>query len=865
MSALSFAHPEAFLLVPVLVFLGWWQPRLRLRRPMRVICLLLLTLVLAGPRLERPQQGLDLIVLVDRSDSAAEALGASLAEQERLLARSLGPEDTLRFIDFAADAQPRSPAEGGRYGGPTGQTRLALAVRAALLQRDPDRPTRLLVLTDGQSTEPLDGLAGLLRGAQVPLDYRLALLQPGADAQVRDLALPTRVRAREPFVVEGSLSGEPGSTAEYALLRDGQRAASGQITFNRQGRADLRLADRLGRSGAVAYTLRVFQSGDPRPGNNRLTRWVEARAAARVLLVTRYAADPLADALSQGDLPVELVSDPVTLNRGRLSGAGAVILHDVPFTALPGDFAEALPFYVREQGGGLLMVGGRQSFGIGGYARSEIGELLPVSMELKEDERKLAVALALVLDRSGSMGAQVGGSGAPQTKMDLANAGAINAIELLAGMDAVTVLAVDSEAHTIVPLSALAANRATVVRRTGGIQSMGGGIFVYTGLQAAWKELRKAQAGQRHIVLFSDAADSEEPGDYVQLIETITDAGGTVSVIGLGTENDVDAPLLEDIARLGKGRIYFTNDAARIPALFSQETVTIARSRFNDAPVAVTRSGGWSRVGAREPNWPAAVGGFNVCYPREGASVALLANDEDASPLVAVSQEGAGRTAAITFPLAGDKAGTVLGWDGYGGFARSLTRWLSRPDAPAGLALRTHLEGNRLQVTLFADTEEALGLAAEAPVLTLTQPGSDSVLRPAWEVERPGLLRASAKLDYGQPVFGVVRAGRTTLPFGPVSVGQDLEWRTDPLRLRALRQLSASSGGVERVRLPRIWEAPRRERPFHAEGALVVLLVSCIVVEALLTRLSMRMHKIRLPWRQSSLAARTSAYNIMRQ
>ena len=89
---------------------------------------------------------------------------------------------------------------------------------------------------------------------------------------------------------------------------------------------------------------------------------------------------------------------------GRLSGASAVILEDVPAHRVSRELLAALPFYVEEQGGGLWMVGGKFSFGSGGYFESPIDPLLPVSMELRQEHRKLAVALAVVLDRSGSMG-----------------------------------------------------------------------------------------------------------------------------------------------------------------------------------------------------------------------------------------------------------------------------------------------------------------------------------------------------------------------------------------------------------------------------------------------------------------------------
>ena len=103
----------------------------------------------------------------------------------------------------------------------------------------------------------------------------------------------------------------------------------------------------------------------------------------------------------------------------------------MPAFEIPGDFLAALDFFVNEQGGGLLMAGGKQSFGSGGYFESSIDQLLPVSMELKNEHRKLAVAMAIVMDRSGSMGASVDQGGKQLTKMQLANTGAAKAIELL--------------------------------------------------------------------------------------------------------------------------------------------------------------------------------------------------------------------------------------------------------------------------------------------------------------------------------------------------------------------------------------------------------------------------------------------------
>src|SRR5690606_19327971 len=117
-----------------------------------------------------------------------------------------------------------------------------------------------------------------------------------------------------------------------------------------------------------------------------------------------------------------------------LDGFAAVVLENVPADDLPAGALVALQRFVDDLGGGLLMTGGKASFGAGGYRRSPLEEVLPVSMEIREEQRRFALALAGALDRSGSMTAP---AGPDRTKMDLANLGTIAAGEMLGRNDEV--------------------------------------------------------------------------------------------------------------------------------------------------------------------------------------------------------------------------------------------------------------------------------------------------------------------------------------------------------------------------------------------------------------------------------------------
>src|SRR5205085_6680493 len=49
------------------------------------------------------------------------------------------------------------------------------------------------------------------------------------------------------------------------------------------------------------------------------------------------------------------------------------------------------------------LLGGENSFGLGGYFRTPIEEVLPVSLEVEKKQDQPSLALALVVDKSGSM------------------------------------------------------------------------------------------------------------------------------------------------------------------------------------------------------------------------------------------------------------------------------------------------------------------------------------------------------------------------------------------------------------------------------------------------------------------------------
>ncbi len=828
-----FQSPQWFFLIPAFAAVGWYWSGLKLWTPFRALALLLIVLILADPQVQQLKRGMDLWVLVDRSESSLDLVDQNFDEWRRLLQRAKPTkDDELHFVNFAGEVVEQAGGETLTFAGNPGYTRSRLALESATALLKPDRHARLLMFTDGYSTEPLGDMGDKLKEIGVPLDYRLVQPPEATDYRVVSVDIPTRKRLGEPFLVEITIRGNEDGEIPIQVSRNNLEPLEQTVAI-KGGLANFQFMTRIGSAGAHKYKVSL-PIQDAYHGNNTFESWIEVTSGPRVVLVTRYLNDPVAEILSAQGFEVETVSDPSTLQVGQLTGAKVVILNNVPAYEIPQQFLNGLQFFVRSQGGGLLMVGGNHSFAAGGYYESTIDDLLPVSMELKAEHRKLAVAMAIVLDRSGSMSAGVPGG---RTKMDLANEGAARAVELLGNFDQVTVYAVDSSPHEEVPLLMVGPNRDKISSRIRRIGSMGGGIFVYTGLSAAWKSLQNSPVGQRHIILFSDAADSEEPDRYKQLLSEMQAEGATVSVIGLGTKTDVDAGFLEDIAKRGNGRIFFTDNPGYIPNIFAQETATVARSLFVKEEVPVNPTGMWQQISPNAFDWLPQVDGYNLSYARPEATVSVISGDEYNAPMVATVQRGIGRAAAVSFPLGGESSESVRSWAKVGDFVQTLTRWLMGETLPPGLGMRTDVDGTEFTLDLLHDDSWTEKLSTP-PRIFMAETGSfDEVREITWRRLAPGHFQAKTQLEHGTMARGAIQIGNIALPFGPIAVGGSPEWAFDATRVEELKQTAIQSGGSELVDLSKAWQRPQVQEYASIQPWLLTVLLIFILADALFTRM----------------------------
>ena len=830
--------PEWLFLLPILAVLGWKFPKWSFHAPVRVLALLVFVLTLAHPVVNRGSSQLDLWVMIDQSASANGIPEASSREIQSILEHSAKSGDRIRLVDFAGEAVLRGQGD-PEFSSMMPGTRMEDALSYVMGQMDPQRVNRILMVTDGYSTQPLDAIDTKLQRNNIVVDYRLASPDFAQDVHLSKLQKPTRVHPGEPILLSFDVEGPVNQTSPipWSVSREGLPSLSGHVLL-KNGKATVRLSDRCASPRSLKYQISLQPSGDPVVQNNSAQFYVEVTGGRSILLISPYDQDPMIPFLKAQGFDIRHIQDPRVLTVHDLTNAALVILNNTPASKIPTDFLQSLNFFVKQQGGGLLLCGGTNSFGAGGYFSSPIDELLPVSMEQKNDQIKIMTAMSIVLDRSGSMAMSAGVEG--KTKMDLANSGVIQAVSFLGNRDYLSVHAVDSSAHSIVSMCNVGENRDKILEVVPQIRSMGGGIFIDEALDAGYRQLLKTDVGIRHMLLFADAADSENPGNYKETLAAMQKDHITVSVIAMGTPEDQDAQLLRDIASLGRGRIFFCNTPSEIPHIFVQETITAIRSVFVREAVPTQATPGWQLVSPTRLAWPDIVDGYNLCFLRDQATSPCVSRDSNKAPLVSYWSCGNGKSAAIAFPMGGTNVPNILAWPQYGDFVQTLARWLVRPESPEGFAVRASTQGEHLNVELYYSDQAVMDIAKQQPELVLESSAPNrkpKIVHGTWEHIQPGIFRSSFLMPAGTSWRGVVRIANKVIPFGPVGADIDPEWELNPQARTNFEAMCRTTGGKERVDLSSIFQEPRSYAVWDLQQTCIVVFLLLFLIDAALTRL----------------------------
>jgi uncharacterized membrane protein len=568
------------------------------------------------------------------------------------------------------------------------QTDIAEAIRLGLALFPAGNARRLVLLSDGlETTGNALNAAELAAAAGVPIDViPLKKTLTSAEVFLTQVNTPSQVSQGELFNLEISAESTVDTVADVRVLSEGQLVYEESHPL-RTGINNFVIQLRASDQQFARYIVQISPSEDKYHQNNQLASYTEIVGPPQILLIAGIsdnAQEPelafehiaqLSSALEATGLNVvQITPDKLSSNLAELNNFDSIVMVNVNAKHLSNREMTSLQSYVRDLGGGLVSIGGPESYGMGGYFRTPLEETLPVDMQIMDQERFPSVSIVIVMDRSGSMAVEEGGL----AKIQLASEGAVRVVELLNDFDTITIIPVDTEPDQLIG-PVLASERETIVNQIRGIGAGGGGIFVRAGLQAAADALDQSPGNVNHIILLADGADSEQKEGVAELISGLVEEGATISTVSIGDGPDVQ--WLQQMAALGNGRFHFTDRAANLPQIFTQETTTIQRSYLveeqffptlgnssfarHHAIIRSLESQGITRVPSLD--------GYVGTSPKSNALVLLESHLGD--PLLSAWEYGLGRSVAWTSDATGQWGSEWVNWDGFALFWSNVIRW----------------------------------------------------------------------------------------------------------------------------------------------------------------------------------------------
>lgn len=555
------------------------------------------------------------------------------------VASVLSPGGTTQTATTIIDAPlPTITAQTTEAPARSGPTAAAIQLAAATLPWG--EPGRITV-SGATSSDPtaMAALSTSLAQRQIIIDAQPAA--PSTDSLlVSALEAPTPIYADDTFALTGVVHAATDTRANLRFDRDGTTLVEQQVALVAgDNRVETILTDIA--EGPAAYTLTIT-ADDAEPANNTLSTIIDARPAGKVAVIANDPArgqsflDWLTDQGITGEA-LEPKQAPYKLADWKAFD-GAVLL-DVPAIALTTQQQELLESAVAEQGLGLLILGGPNSFGPGGYLQTPLDRASPLSSRVPRDAPE--ATLVFVLDRSGSMQQPVGPT---TTRLDIAKQATLAAVRLLNRNSQVGIVVFDSDPNIVLPLQRIA--DPTVAATALANVDPGGGTSIYPGLSAALNMLRGVETPARHIIVMTDGLS--QPADFPGLLAEIRAEGITVSSVSIG--KGAERSLIERIALLGGGAFHATDDFAALPSILSQEAMLLSGSPIEQGvtqPLWAARDEPFLRG---LPTQMPPITGFVLTTPKPEASLSMVVPDSkgEPMPLLASWRYGAGQVLALT-------------------------------------------------------------------------------------------------------------------------------------------------------------------------------------------------------------------------
>ncbi|MDF1849882.1 MAG: VWA domain-containing protein [Verrucomicrobiales bacterium] len=831
-----------FLLLPVIVLLIWFDARTthpmssarrRLLLFLRSILLILLLLAIASPaRIETSREQAVLFLMDHSRSEGAEGLDAVYEAAESIRSQLegdpsvgyLGIGEEARVLQYPGsaplDLEPKERQEIFDEIGASSHYERAIRLARGLF---PSGTSKHLVLV-GDGVETAGDLRNAAREAAIS-GIRIHAIGIAGKVQpdvrvIRLASSQSRLSEGASLELEATVESSIAGSGRLRLFENGVEVESLEIELA-AGELFTHVFERVPERRNI-YNYRVvvegFEGRDSIPENNEALSIVDVRGKPLLLYVEgeegegRY----LSDAMAREGIRLDLrTPEGVPESLQQLAGYDGIIFSDIAAHRVGEPRMNAIRDYVEKLGGGFVMIGGIHSFGVGGYYRTPIEEILPVKLKAPDQEEEQSSALALIIDRSGSMAGQ---------KIEICKSAAIATAELLSVQDYIGIYAFDSQVHEVVPMTKVTSTSAIASQIS--LLGSGGGTNIYPGMMKARESLNAVKTKIKHMIVLTDGQTSGQ--GYQALASQCHAEGITISTVAVGAGAQVG--LLQAIAAAGGGQSYVTMDPTAITRIFTQDTMThtgrmIREDAFEPRLVEEHPMLKEWNEGEAPP-----LLGYVKTNRKATSQIPLVTDTGD--PLLAHWRFGLGKVTAFTSDCKSRWAALwVNDWNGYSRLWSQILRETAR--APQGRNMDIRLTQRGDVVSIDVDLAEDAGTrrngaAVEADVFFVAANALGSTMESVatldLEQRGPGLYRAEFRpsdpgvyLVRGRTGSQIVSAGHVYNPSSEVATGQVDE--------ALLREVCEMTGGTYLESIDAELKLEGRDVSRHREFWPLLLLV----------------------------------------
>lgn len=737
----SFDKPAWLLLLAVipLLVVASYRSLSGLERGRRICALVTRSLVIAAIVLalahvayQKENDRLTVIFLLDRSRSIPADNPDLLWEQENYIAnlvkfhkgKQFGPDDKIAVISFSGEANlEQLPMKGGiwhhRIPPPLTPdvTDISQAFRLALASFPEDTAKRIVVLTDGnENAGDVAQEVAIANANGVSVDVAPMRYAHRAEVFFDRLIVPTHAHAQEQVPIRMILRSDHRAKGKIFLTHNGRPVPLGDDRFElgmpveiNPGVTPLQMKLRLDAAGPHRFEARFEpdrKEDDQVLENNRANGFTIVEGKGQVLLLTSNPDDdaPILDALQRERIDVVMhQAGEVTIDALELQQYGSIILANVPADRFTQEQQEVFASYVRDFGGGLIMTGGNEGFGAGGWIGSPVEEVMPVNFEIKHKKQILRGALVIIIDpaelgRANYWGEQV----------------AIASLKSISSMDYFGCIANSWRASGLswdVPLKVVG-SKAKIEQQIKKMQ-VGDTQLMEPPLRLAVDGLKELQgrAAQKHIVIISDGGPS--PENLQPLFKEMKDHKITCSTVAIGFGVHVYEAPLQQIAKAGEGKYYPVRNPKTLPQIFTKEAKIVTKPLISEEPftpqIAYAFSPLIMGLSEQEGSLPQ-LGGFVMTQrkPSPQVEMPLVRLGEDGpDPLLAHWQYELGKAVAFTSGYWPRWGQSWVAWEQYSKLWAQIVRWSMRQNKASEFQVFTRLDGDQGRVVIEALNKDA--------------------------------------------------------------------------------------------------------------------------------------------------------------